>query len=325
MGNLRNGIRLFAGGIERPEESRVWLSSGTSRAVERITAVRYSEDALIPSPPWRVPTLDECNGLGTREAPRDWRECVGLVRIPDGVLAPFNKLYTESVNTEEDYNALTNHPDYQEALTGVFEYIKLFCLSEEDDLQMIGLSFNDSGLDTVTFDINSNCYIGLHFDSWDCLPFRQRHQARNRICINMGREDRFLLLINLTAVDIFHLLLETQRQEIQKRGWWSRVIPKSRSYHDDSAEAYARMGATSVGQEFMKYYPEYPVHQTAYSTTRGIYCAYGEYDSRWLHCRQKSSGSQAHVSGPLWHQSGGGGLEMPIDVQSGEAATYNEA
>jgi hypothetical protein len=259
MGNLLNGIRLFAGGIERPEESRVWLSSGTSRAVERITAVRYSEDALIPSPPWRVPTLDERNVLWTREAPRDGRECVGLVRIPDGVLAPFNKLYIESVNTEEDYKALTNHPDYEHALTGVFEYIKLFCLSARDDLQTIGLSFNHSRLDTVTFDVKSNCYIGLHFDSWDRLPFRQRRQARNRICINMGREDRFLLLINLTAADIFRLLLETQHREVQKSSWWSRVIPNFPKYHDYSAEAYARMGATSIGQEFMKYYPEYPV------------------------------------------------------------------
>lgn len=259
MGNLRNGIRLFAGGIERPEESRVWLSSGTSRAVERVTAVRYSEDALIPSPPWRVPTRDECNVLWTREVPRDWRECVGLVRIPDGVLAPFNKLYIESVNTEEDYKALTNHPDYEAALTGVFEYIKLFCLSERDDLQTIGLSFNHSGLDTVTFDIKSNCYIGLHFDSWDRLPFRQRHQARNRICINMGREDRFLLSINLTAVEILHLLQEIQHQEVQKRIWWRRVIPNSQKYYDYASEACEKMGATSIGQEFMKCFPEYPV------------------------------------------------------------------
>ena len=62
---------------------------------------------------------------------------------------------------------------------------------------------------TVTkdeFGTDNGKYAGLHVDSWDRLPLRYRHRARNRLCINFGREPRYLLFINLTLMRMFHQL-----------------------------------------------------------------------------------------------------------------------
>jgi hypothetical protein len=59
----------------------------------------------------------------------------------------------------------------------------------------LGLSERPSGLRTSTFDVSTNRRLGLHLDSWDRTALHQRHTARVRLCVNLGRRSRSLLFL----------------------------------------------------------------------------------------------------------------------------------
>jgi hypothetical protein len=98
-------------------------------------------------------------------------------------------------------------PSYIQAMDKLAEYILPLSLDDES-LVCKGVYLNPPGLTTVTSDRSSQNYIGLHFDSWDRLPIEERHLSSNRICINLGKEDRYLLFINLSVLTISRLIKE---------------------------------------------------------------------------------------------------------------------
>lgn len=53
---------------------------------------------------------------------------------------------------------------------------------------------------TTTVD-ETGAYIGLHLDNWDGLPLEDRHEARNRVCINIGPAERYLLVVPTTITE----------------------------------------------------------------------------------------------------------------------------
>lgn len=232
MRPLLKGIQLFGSGVDMGWGGpRVWLSAGVSLAcASTLVSTPYSTSAVIPAEPWREPTPAEWAILWRQEPPQDWSACVGLVRVPDEILAPFDQIGIGSVISAQDRDALIAHPDCPQALTGVVAYLTTLSRSDHRP-RTLGLAFKPPGLHTVTFDESAQCYIGLHLDNWDRLPLSQRDQSRNRICINLGCEDRFLLFVNLTLMDISRFL----------------------------ADSNARIGTTALGQAFMIRYASYPV------------------------------------------------------------------
>lgn len=89
------------------------------------------------------------------------------------------------------------------------EYILPLSLDDES-LVCRGIYLNPPGLVTVTWDQQANKYIGLHFDSWDRLPIEERQLSSNRICFNLGKQDRYLLFINLSVLAIYSLVKDPQ-------------------------------------------------------------------------------------------------------------------
>ncbi len=187
---------------------RIWLSTGTLPACQtRSESTLYCDNAFIPLEPWREPTSTEHKAIIKYEASNDRSTCVGLVRLPDDVLGPFERLGLGAVMSNKDRDKLTKHPTYPTALTGLITYLGFLSRSEYAP-QVVGIAVNPPRLCTVTANGPVQSYLGLRVDNWDRLPFHQRSQARNRICINLGRENRYLLFIDLPLRDLLppHLL-----------------------------------------------------------------------------------------------------------------------
>jgi hypothetical protein len=160
------------------------------------------------------------------------------------VLAPFEAILktvkNSSAATSEDCKFVDIHPERKHAIEIVNKYIvEHYCISSHR-LQVIGLQTTIPGLITVTSsyhqDVTTKLYDGMHLDSWDRDPLKRRHKARNRMCINLGCEDRYFLFINLTLMDMFYALGLSGTEDICKH-----------------------YRGTSIGSEFMKKYPDYPV------------------------------------------------------------------
>jgi hypothetical protein len=91
-------------------------------------------------------------------------------------------------------------------------------------------------LPTTTYDPRTSQLIGLHVDSFYREPLATRHLAPNRLCLNAGKEDRFLLFINLPLLEMRNILVRAGDTDPRVTG--------------DSID---------VGDVFMALFPDYPV------------------------------------------------------------------
>lgn len=232
--NLREGIKIFqCNPKDDTEIPRVWLSSGTVAVKEILPeSAGYCDGAFVPKEPWREPTLDELALLWTQEAPPH-HSGIGIVRLPPEVLAFFVEEGISAIATQEELKALGIRENYQEALAKIIDYFTPLCFANSPPV-INGIGGMPPGLTTSTIDRNRGCHNGLHTDNWDKLPLDCKHEATNRICINLGLEDRYFLFINLPEMTLFEMI-GGEENGVKKN--WSR----------------------SANEEFMQRYPEYPV------------------------------------------------------------------
>lgn len=237
---LREGIKLFVLNKDTDFDSpRAWISSGTLHASGSFFGnIPYCRGAFLPMEPWRELSPIESKLLAARNIPTNIGRWISVIRIPYDVLNLFDEIGVSSLAHKErvqvsDLHTIIAHEYYNYAIEKLLEYLSPFFLSK-DGLVITGIHVNSPALPTVTHD--GSCYIGLHLDAGGKLSLSQRDQARNRMCINLGCEDRFLLFINLTLMDMLDSLMEQE-------------ILQCQDYHQ----------VIDLGPKFMARYPLYPV------------------------------------------------------------------
>jgi hypothetical protein len=60
--------------------------------------------------------------------------------------------------------------------------------------------------------------VGLHLDNWYELPIYRRANSPNRICINLGAEDRFFLYLNIPIAALYRRLRRADGLGAKTRG-----------------------------------------------------------------------------------------------------------
>ena len=254
MQHLVEGIKLFYGHSDMNlQGDRIWLSSGISKARDTNSkGICYCEDAFIPDEPWRLPDAKEKELILTREIKGliDRNSCIGLVHLPEEISSLFYDLRAKALFSEQDSKSLAEHPTYKNAIETFIDYLSRTYLTTPE-FAVNGISIQPPGLKTVTYNSSTRGYIGLHLDSWDQMPLEKRHLSTNRICLNVGSEDRFLLFINLTLKDIYHLMVVYS----QARAW--NFINKKGDFQ--SLPSMSKISPNVLIKEFMKTYSSYPV------------------------------------------------------------------
>jgi hypothetical protein len=249
IAKLKKGINIFCDANTDAKSPRIWLSSGTTQEfAPAFDQIVYRPGAFVPTGFWREASLKEYSLIFTNEPKSDLSlqdigSHIGVIRLPDEILAPLERILEEIRNSQaatlEECELVNTHPESDTIIAKVRNYIQRYCISS-NRLELVGLRTTIPGLITVTSsyqkDISQTIYDGLHLDSWDRDPLKLRHKARNRICINLGCEDRFFMFINLTLMDMFHALGLSESKDI-----------------------YKHYRGVSIGDEFMKRFPSYPV------------------------------------------------------------------
>lgn len=239
---------------------RFWLSPGTV-SVEQLDSsyTHYSPDAFLPVEQWRILNSVEQELLCrvSQSDCLDISKYIGIVSLPDYVLEPFEALGVSLAVSDRDCQLLSREAAYQQAVRQLVNWLLPLSVAKQE-LIIHNINVNPPGLVTVTYDRVSNHYIGLHLDSWDGLPLEKRHLSTNRICVNLGLEERYLLFVNLTLIDMFHFLSVGSLDNTSILGFQERQT-ELRQLYRSSPSLLQSIPATSIRARFLQLFSDYPV------------------------------------------------------------------
>ena len=206
--------------------NRIALSRGTRLADVRETAelahrAAYEEGAILPREPWRRPTEDEARRLMVAEVPRQMATTVAIIKLPG--------------NFSNDLREVIRSRDNELLEANLLQPLRTIC-ELGGPLQCVGPTEGPANLKTVTINREIGRYIGLHVDNWDGANLDSRDLATNRICINMGEDDRHFLFLPFSLMEI------------------ARVISMEMGPDWEAPGRY-----TVLGRQFMERFPNVPV------------------------------------------------------------------
>jgi hypothetical protein len=177
------------------------LSEGTVPVTQVPCRGTYSPDSLLPAAPWRAPSAAEEELLWAERFPENPLDAIGILKVPEKLLFPLRVLGIDRVGSSREFGALVNSAAGKRATYPIVDYLASFRRRDEG-FRFLGIGLNAPDLHTVTVDRSSGLQIGMHIDSWDKIEVGEREAATNRICLNLGREDRFFLFMNLPIREI---------------------------------------------------------------------------------------------------------------------------
>jgi hypothetical protein len=170
------------------------------------------------------------------ESPR-LRKQRGNGRLPSPLLEPFRSLSeaTAEFLMKESLFPIVASQSCQKGIDAISDYVQRHfgrpTIGGGYEPIVGGICIKSPGLPTVTCDPNTEALAGLHVDDWYKLPLGSREEAPNRMCINLGSQDRFFLFLPVSITQIHGIV--------------SNSDPGSNQ--------------TSVGRAFMRLFPCYPI------------------------------------------------------------------
>lgn len=176
-------IRIVPVNFRGAEMPTVLASGGVIAARDTIWESGYLDHAYLPKPDWRLLSIDERSNLFQAHSSQIKAEvCVVNVRGER-----YSKLAEDvarrGVHTGTDARTEQLFRETIEAYVDVEQY------------HYLGIETTLDSAPTLTWDTDGR-RTGLHVDSWSGAAIADRASAVNRMCLNVGAGDRFLLLIN---------------------------------------------------------------------------------------------------------------------------------
>jgi len=221
-----------------PAEERLQLSQGTILASHTGQA-NYRPTTLLPRLPW-APAHEGAKELLALHTPEhfQWSKSIAIVRMPDDLVRPLTALDLQRAPFDPPAGSIPLASEHQHLLQALYEYVThTYCFSPEKLILGPVVAGLPNEL-TTTFHRTSGMYTGLHIDSWEHASLPARAFSPNRISINVGTGTRYFLCLNMTAQRLAHILYPDGNLPL-------------------ATNELARI--SSLGPEFMKKYPEYPV------------------------------------------------------------------
>ena len=157
--------------------------------------------------------------------------------IPSDLLRPFGRLRRAAQRgSTGEVRRLLSRRTITAQIAEVAERLRSSLRAEWPGEFGGGLIAHRPGQTTVTEQPNNDRRIGLHLDNWYNFPMDRRELSPNRICINLGAQDRFFLLINVPIAELYRRIRDRLPDHIGSR---SR--------------------GTLIAREFLKFHPSYPI------------------------------------------------------------------
>jgi len=174
----------------------------------------YSYKGYAPLEPWTSPKKTEISKILTTTS-REHTDSVNIGKIPESFFWVSRSLNIDSISSKEEIYYLEQCSSYKKYISELISYFEPNIIKEKEIIKAaLGFRFVHN-LKTSTDKKHRKTFIGLHLDSWDPFSLRERNLARNRICINMGKETRYFLFINLTVENMINMIEEKYQSKLE--------------------------------------------------------------------------------------------------------------
>lgn len=202
--NNLNHLPIIFADVQTSSVCRIEISHGTEHVQTALTG-KYADGAMVPSPPFRP--------LNSEMFSTSYNSSMGnqFIAIMDfkSDLEAFFSLNISRLTNQKDVRVITESRRYESCVIDLLNAIKRR-FEVQGEIQVLGISVKPPGLLTVTKNKKTDLFIGLHVDSWDRNLVSARDHARNRICFNLGTENRYFLFLNRSVADLSRTLLRKE-------------------------------------------------------------------------------------------------------------------
>ena len=202
----------------------------------------YESDAFVAKRDWRELKRDEKELLQNDE--KRYYNTIVLGELPNIIKEEFNHFDFHSSKCRKDvFNKFFNNPEKTKSLSSKIEIFISQVLHDRDhyfhcvnvnlpNLELVACNTTKLQKGFRQEDIK---YMGLHNDITQEMSIQTAHKFGNRISMNIGKDSRYLLFINLTMLQVYDMLKKKKEIDITK------------------------VNITNISNYFFKYYPNYPV------------------------------------------------------------------
>jgi len=184
------------------DSSRITKSNGCVEA-ETIEGIKCLEATFVPKEPWINLSKYDINNLITKGEHK--YTDITLISLPRRIKKMFEKLNAENCININDIFYIQNSREFKNILQETIKYLSKNNI-ENSEITPHSIYFGKANLKNNTFNSKENVYIGMHLDSWEGKSINDRIFSRNRICINLGKESRYLLFYNISILQMASLM-----------------------------------------------------------------------------------------------------------------------
>ena len=157
---------------------------------------------MVARGPWRPLTASQWRAL----SPESESPSLALFALPAAALAPFRELREAAALSRRGETFRISMRNHNHETRAFLDYaVDRWGAGRQPAGEPGGVHVNDPGLEATTINPVGRRRIGLHVDDWYRAPVSRRHMSPNRICVNLGCEDRFFLFLNLPMRRVYEL------------------------------------------------------------------------------------------------------------------------
>lgn len=204
---------------------------------------QYEEDAWVAKRDWRALNPEEIKNLQSGGDRNDYNT-VYLGDIPEKVKEIFQQTgISDSKNREEVLEKLANNPGRTGELnTAINVWLASFSGDKPFHFHCIGSNFPNIEMVACNttklpagFKPSDIRYMGMHNDGTAQMTIYTAHRFGNRISINLGKDTRAFLFVNLSMVQAINML--KKKMDVKK----------------------SHVNIANIPGFFFKHYPDYPI------------------------------------------------------------------
>lgn len=205
---------------------------------------KFTPHAYVNKNDWRPLNAKEIDCLTPPEERNDLNT-IYVGAIPDELRECFETIHLdESADRRDMFFRLEKEPlKVKKATELLHDFLQPISNSENFRFHCIGV--NDPNLPVVAANTvmlpadhvpSDRELIGLHNDGIHGMTIQTAHQYENRISINLGKDSRYFLFVNLYLMEAYNMLQEKM-----------------------AAEEFKKVDISNIPRHFFKHFPDYPV------------------------------------------------------------------